>query len=119
MGNLSEIIGIVLTVVGLLIGVSGWFIVRVFNDISDRLKEANEESKNIRKELSHLGNITSGLHATQIAYEGSIDELKRTFRDKHSKVCEKLELHDQLLGEHETRISIIEDHNGIKKTRKL
>ena len=96
-----QAIDIALTVLGFLMVIFGWFIIKVFGTVTDSIKELN-------KTTFTLSNTISGMNAIQLTYQGGIDELKHRCSGKHDKINERLDKHEEKLSVLDTKIQLIE-----------
>ena len=98
---MQAVIGIVLSVLGLLMVVFGWFIIKVFSSVTDSIKDLN-------KTTFTLSNTISGMNAIQLTYQGGIDEMKDKCSGKHDRINLRLDKHEEKLNSLDTKIQLIE-----------
>ena len=97
---LQPILSIVLTVLGLIMVVFGWFIVKVFSAVTESLNK-------LESRINDLSGIISGLNATQLAYKENTEDIKIKCVSRHAEINKTLKEHDCKLNEHDTSIQLL------------
>lgn len=96
----SIILSALLTVLGLLMIVFGWFMVKVFANVTDSVTRLNDQ-------IYKLSGTISGMNAIQLTYQGGIDDMKGGCVNRHKDVREKLEDHSNKISEHDGDIKVL------------
>lgn len=97
---LQPLLSIVLSVLGLIMIVFGWFIVKVFSAVTESLNK-------LESRINDLSGIISGLNATQLAYKENTEDIKIKCVSRHAEINKTLKEHDYKLNEHDTSIQLL------------
>lgn len=97
---LQPILSVVISVLGLVMIVFGWFIVKVFGAVTDSIKKLDGR-------IHDLSQIISGLNATQLAYKENTEEVKIKCVARHTEINKTLKEHECKINEHDTSIQLL------------